>query len=162
MMSFESFTSLIIFFIRSSNSPRYFVPATSEVKSRERMRFFKRPDGTEPFATACASPSTIAVFPIPGSPTRTGLFFVRRERICIRRWISFSRPTTGSAFPSRKRRVISRLYSDRKDFFSGASRELCGLFPAPANRLSKRPTPFPAPKIFWSSTFASASARFTK
>ena len=32
--------------------------------------------------------------------TRIGLFFVRLERICITRFISLSRPTTGSSFPS--------------------------------------------------------------
>ncbi len=45
-----------------------------------------------------AKPSTIAVFPTPGSPTSTGLFFVRRERICITRSISSARPITGSIF----------------------------------------------------------------
>ena len=35
-----------------------------------------------------ARPSTTAVLPTPGSPIRTGLFFWRRERICITRSIS--------------------------------------------------------------------------
>ena len=48
----------------------------------------------------CASPSTTAVLPTPGSPTSTGLFFVRRDRICITRSISVRRPTTGSSLPS--------------------------------------------------------------
>jgi hypothetical protein len=47
-----------------------------------------------------ARPSTTAVLPTPGSPIRTGLFFCRRERICITRSISVWRPTTGSSFPS--------------------------------------------------------------
>src|SRR5215208_6990764 len=47
-----------------------------------------------------ARPSTTAVLPTPGSPTSTGLFFVRRERICMIRSISVSRPTTGSSLPS--------------------------------------------------------------
>src|ERR671927_469667 len=47
-----------------------------------------------------ARPSTIAVLPTPGSPISTGLFFVRRDRICITRSISVWRPTTGSSFPS--------------------------------------------------------------
>jgi hypothetical protein len=34
-----------------------------------------------------------------GSPMSTGLFFVRRERICMIRSISVSRPTTGRACP---------------------------------------------------------------
>ena len=47
-----------------------------------------------------ARPSTTAVLPTPGSPISTGLFFVRRERICISRSISVWRPTTGSSLPS--------------------------------------------------------------
>ena len=47
-----------------------------------------------------ARPSTTAVLPTPGSPINTGLFFVRRDRICITRSISVCRPTTGSSFPS--------------------------------------------------------------
>src|SRR3954469_5332784 len=47
-----------------------------------------------------ARPSTTAVLPTPGSPTSTGLFLVRRERICMIRSISTSRPTTGSSLPS--------------------------------------------------------------
>src|SRR6267378_3602537 len=47
-----------------------------------------------------ARPSTTAVLPTPGSPISTGLFFVRRDRICITRSISVWRPTTGSSLPS--------------------------------------------------------------
>ena len=47
-----------------------------------------------------ASPSTIAVLPTPGSPSSTGLFFWRRERICMIRSISVARPITGSSLPS--------------------------------------------------------------
>ena len=36
-----------------------------------------------------------------GSPRMSGLFLVRRERISIIRWTSFSRPITGSSSPSR-------------------------------------------------------------
>ena len=42
-----------------------------------------------------ARPSTTAVLPTPGSPMSTGLFLVRRERICMIRSISVSRPTHG-------------------------------------------------------------------
>ena len=49
----------------------------------------------------CASPSTMAVLPTPGSPISTGLFLVRRESTCITRRISFCRPMTGSSFFSR-------------------------------------------------------------
>ena len=47
-----------------------------------------------------ARPSTIAVLPTPGSPSSTGLFFWRRERICMIRSISVERPITGSSLPS--------------------------------------------------------------
>ena len=47
-----------------------------------------------------ASPSTTAVLPTPGSPIRTGLFFLRLDRICMIRSISVWRPTTGSSLPS--------------------------------------------------------------
>src|SRR5208283_1091250 len=47
-----------------------------------------------------AKPSTTAVLPTPGSPISTGLFLVRRERICMIRSISVSRPTQGSSLPS--------------------------------------------------------------
>src|ERR1700754_2425084 len=51
-----------------------------------------------------ARPSTTAVLPTPGSPSSTGLFLVRRERICMIRSISVSRPITGSSLPSSARR----------------------------------------------------------
>ena len=56
--------------------------------------------GTSPETTFWAKPSTIAVLPTPGSPIRTGLFFVLLERICITRSISVVLPMTGSNFPS--------------------------------------------------------------
>ena len=48
----------------------------------------------------CAKPSTTAVLPTPGSPISTGLFLVRRERICMTRSISMLRPMHGSSLPS--------------------------------------------------------------
>ena len=56
------------------------------------------PCGTSPRTIRCASPSTTAVFPTPGSPIRTGLFFVFLERIRITFLISLSLPITGSSF----------------------------------------------------------------
>ena len=50
----------------------------------------------------------MAVLPTPGSPIRTGLFFVRRERTWITRRISSSRPMTGSSLPSSAACVRSR------------------------------------------------------
>ena len=57
--------------------------------------------GTLSAAMRWARPSTIAVFPTPGSPIRTGLFLVRRESTCITRSVSRTRPMTGSSLLSR-------------------------------------------------------------
>jgi hypothetical protein len=61
---------------------------------------FFRSSGTWFAAIRAARPSTTAVLPTPGSPISTGLFFWRRERICMTRSISVWRPTTGSSLPS--------------------------------------------------------------
>ena len=63
---------------RSSNSPRYFAPAIIAPRSRDTNRLSRRDSGTSPATIRCASPSTTAVLPTPGSPIRTGLFLVRR------------------------------------------------------------------------------------
>ena len=57
--------------------------------------------GTSLLTIFWARPSTIAVLPTPGSPISTGLFFVRRDRICMTRSSSRVRPMTGSSAPSR-------------------------------------------------------------
>ena len=85
-------------FRRSSNSPRYFAPATSAPISRAKIVLSFSPSGTSPRTIRCASPSTAAVLPTPGSPISTGLFFVFLERIRITFRISLSRPMTGSSF----------------------------------------------------------------
>ncbi len=69
--------------------------------------------GTAPSMMRVARPSTIAVLPTPGSPSRIGLFFVRRERIWMIRSTSFSRPMSGSKVPVAASWVRSRLYSAR-------------------------------------------------
>ena len=99
--------SLISARIRSSNCPRYLVPATIPVMSRLTSRRLKRTGEVWCFTICCANPSTIALLPTPGSPMRMGLFFLRRQRISVTRWISFSLPTTGSSFPSAAARVRS-------------------------------------------------------
>ena len=86
--------------IRSSNSPRYFEPATMPDKSNVRILFCSNVSGTAPSTIRDASPSTIAVLPTPGSPIKHGLFFMRRLRIPITLSISSSRFNTGSSFPS--------------------------------------------------------------
>ncbi len=103
-----SFTSESTAFSRSSNSPRYFDPASSEPMSSAITRRSRRLSGTSPSTIRCASPSTIAVLPTPGSPISTGLFLVRRERTWITRRISSSRPITGSTFPAAASAVRSR------------------------------------------------------
>ena len=93
--------SLSTAFSRSSNSPRYFEPATIAPRSSAISRRSRRPSGTSPATIRWARPSTIAVLPTPGSPIRTGLFFVRRLSTWITRRISSSRPITGSSLPLR-------------------------------------------------------------
>ena len=97
-------------FRRSSNSPRNLAPAISEPMSSERMRLSLSPSGTSPLTMRCASPSTIAVLPTPGSPISTGLFLVRRCSTWMVRRISSSRPITGSSLPCSARSVRSIVY----------------------------------------------------
>ena len=96
---------------RSSNWPRYLVPATSAPRSSCSRRFWASTSGTSCPTIRWASPSTMAVLPTPGSPIRTGLFLVRRARIWITRSISVSRPMTGSSLLSRASWVRSRANS---------------------------------------------------
>src|SRR5277367_6044743 len=110
-----SINSFMMVFSRSSNCPRYFVPATISERSSDRMRLSARNGGTSPSAMRCANPSTMAVLPTPGSPMSTGLFFVRRQRIWIARSSSRSRPTSGSSWPSIAAWVRSRLNSASND-----------------------------------------------
>mmetsp|Transcript_22997 Transcript_22997/g.48202 ORF Transcript_22997/g.48202 Transcript_22997/m.48202 type:complete len:220 (-) Transcript_22997:613-1272(-) len=106
----ESVTSLMTALSRSSNSPRYLAPATSAPRSSANTLRPCSEAGTSPEATRCARPSTMAVLPTPGSPSRMGLFLVRRDRICIVRRISSSRPITGSSLPALASSVRSRPY----------------------------------------------------
>mmetsp|Transcript_47391 Transcript_47391/g.90491 ORF Transcript_47391/g.90491 Transcript_47391/m.90491 type:complete len:415 (+) Transcript_47391:1365-2609(+) len=113
MMSSACLISSMSFFKRSSNSPRYLVPATSRPMSRVITRLPSMVSGTSPAVIICARPSAIAVLPTPGSPMRMGLFFVRRPRIWVTRSISLERPTTGSRRPSSACFVRSVPYSSR-------------------------------------------------
>ena len=85
-------------FRRSSNSPRNFAPAISAPISSEKMVLSLRLAGTSPRTIRRARPSAIAVLPTPGSPIRTGLFLVFRDRIMMTFRISASLPMTGSSF----------------------------------------------------------------
>ena len=119
---FDDSISLRSALSRSSNSPRYLVPAINEPRSRATTFLSFRDSGTSPWAIRWARPSTIAVLPTPASPISTGLFLVRRERTLMTRRISCSRPITGSSFPSRASAVRSRLYfSSAWNFDSGVA-----------------------------------------
>ena len=113
-----SSTSLITLLILSSNSPRYLEPATIPGRSRVRSLLFLTVSGASPEAISCASPSTTAVLPTPGSPIRQGLFLVLRERIWIILLISSFLPMTGSSFPSDASLVRSLEYWSRIDILS--------------------------------------------
>ena len=127
----SSVTACIRSFSRSSNSPRYFAPASIPARSTENTFLLNSCSGTFPAAINCASPSAIALFPTPGSPISTGLFFERRHSTCTSFSISFSLPITGSSLPFLARSVKST--PNRINFSS-------------ANRLS--PESFAAPPFF--------------
>ncbi len=57
-------------------------------------------DGTWPSKMALAMPSTIAVLPTPGSPTKMGLFLRRRASTWMARSTSARRPISGSMRPA--------------------------------------------------------------
>ena len=103
-----SCTSFSTAFSRSSNSPRYLLPAISAPMSSATTRRSRSDSGTSPDTIRCARPSTIAVLPTPGSPISTGLFLVRRDSTWITRRISSSRPITGSSLPCSASSVRSR------------------------------------------------------
>ena len=86
---------------RSSNWPLNLVPATSAAMSSVSTRLPQSWRATLRSMMRCASPSTMALLPTPGSPMSMGLFFFLRDRICATRSISLSRPTTGSSSPLR-------------------------------------------------------------
>ncbi len=100
-------------FSLSSNSPRYLAPAMRAPISKAYIVLSFSPSGTSPLRILWARPSTTAVFPTPGSPIRTGLFFVLLERIWIVCRISLSLPMTGSSFPCRARSTKSLPYFSR-------------------------------------------------
>ena len=90
----------ITFFSRFSNSPFTDAPACKRPRSSPHRSTFFRWSGTSLAAIRRAMPSTIAVFPTPASPTRMGLFFLRRLKMSRACRISLSRPRIGSIFPS--------------------------------------------------------------
>ena len=76
-----SVTSLITAFRRSSNSPLNLAPAIRAPMSNAKICLSTKFSGTSPSTILCAKPSAIAVLPVPGSPTKIGLFLVRRDKI---------------------------------------------------------------------------------
>ena len=96
-----------------------------------------------------AMPSAMAVLPTPASPTRMGLFFVRRERICSTRRISSSRPITGSSLPLRacSLRLIAYLPSA-----SNCCSDVCESTVAPLRKV----------RMASSSSFSAAPARLSR
>jgi len=141
MVSEDSRISFMMFLSRSSNWPRYFVPATTLARSRVMSRWLRSSSGTFDSTMREASPSTMAVLPTPGSPMRIGLFFFRRQRIWMTRSISPSRPKVGSSFPSRASWVRSRpnWLSDGVSAFSSPSCwELCCGWPPSSFSVSSR------------------------
>ena len=125
---------------RSSNSPRYFAPATIAARSRLSTRRPLSESGTSPATTRWARPSTTAVLPTPGSPIRTGLFLVRRDSTCTTRRISASRPITGSSRPSSAASVRSTEYFSSASYVDSASWLVTRRLPRTAVRPSRSPS----------------------
>ena len=125
---------------RSSNSPRYFAPATIAARSSESTRRPLRESGTSPATTRWASPSTTAVLPTPGSPIRTGLFLVRRDSTWTTRRISASRPITGSRRPSSAAWVRSTEYFSSASYVDSASWLVTRRLPRTAVSPSRSPS----------------------
>mmetsp|Transcript_12279 Transcript_12279/g.26554 ORF Transcript_12279/g.26554 Transcript_12279/m.26554 type:complete len:257 (+) Transcript_12279:1405-2175(+) len=118
-------TSSITLLSRSSNSPLIVAPATRAPMSRPMRRHGGlRVSGTSPATIRWAMPSAMAVFPTPGSPISTGLFFVLLLKICIALRISSSLPITGSSFPSSALLVKSTPYFSRLSYMPSADREV--------------------------------------
>ena len=65
----------------------------------------------------------MAVLPTPGSPTKRGLFFFRRHKVCITLSISEERPTTGSILPFSAMATDSVVYAARLGWVSSSFNE---------------------------------------
>src|SRR5206468_104344 len=68
---------------RSSNSPRYLAPATSDPMSSENTVLSRSPSGPSPRRIRWARPSTLAVLPPPGGGRRA-LLDQRRDEVLDR------------------------------------------------------------------------------
>mmetsp|Transcript_19184 Transcript_19184/g.48771 ORF Transcript_19184/g.48771 Transcript_19184/m.48771 type:complete len:230 (-) Transcript_19184:205-894(-) len=120
----------------------------------------------------------MAVLPTPGSPSRMGLFLVRRARICVTRATSRSRPITGSMWPARTSAHRSLQYSSiilgpsfsAERFFLGCSasaspfRRFCASALRPSQstlRLSKMRRPVESCMFSIASRMCSGLMKFT-
>ncbi len=88
-------------------------PACRSPRSRALTDAFFNGSGTSPAAMRMANPSTMAVFPTPGSPVRMGLFCRRRIRMSTICRISASRPRIGSIPPAPANPVKSTVKRSR-------------------------------------------------
>ena len=157
-------TSFMTALMRSSNWPRYLVPATIIAKSSTTSRLSCKRSGTSCEIICCARPSTIAVFPTPASPRRTGLFLVRRHNTWTNLSISLKRPITGSSSPARASSVRSRpneskagvLLLPRRPVAAGASPEPGSAVASACCGFSCSLSP-PAPSKFSTSSRTSSS-----
>ena len=84
---------------RFSKSPLYLVPARSAPISKENIVASARNSGTFSLTIKTAKPSAIAVLPTPASPTKSGLFFLRRLNTWSALSSSLSRPIRVSILP---------------------------------------------------------------
>mmetsp|Transcript_2812 Transcript_2812/g.7161 ORF Transcript_2812/g.7161 Transcript_2812/m.7161 type:complete len:306 (+) Transcript_2812:1759-2676(+) len=148
--------SFTTFLRRSSNSPRYFVPERSIPRSSSTTRLPCNISGTSPTAILYARPSAMAVFPTPGSPISTGLFFWRRARIWMVRSSSAARPTSGSMDPSAAAFVKSRPNSSSVAALPSPLPPLCATETSGGSSFSW--------SSFWSSsgTFVGSTLSFSK
>ena len=152
-------------FSRSSNSPRYFAPASIAARSSDSSRRPLSESGTSPSTIRWARPSTTAVLPTPGSPMSTGLFLVRRLSTWITRRISASRPMTGSSRPSSAACVRSTENFSRDSYVDSAPALVTRRLPRTAETPSRRPSAVrPASSstfLALDSTVASAISRWS-
>jgi len=84
----------------SSNYPLYYAPANKLPRSNANILTFIKFDGTSPFKTLYANPSTIYVLPVPYKPVKTGQFLVLLDNTSITLLISLSLPIHGDNFPA--------------------------------------------------------------
>ena len=119
--------------IRSSNWPRYCVPALSEASGSSTIRAPRSGEGTLPATIRWARPSTIAVLPTPAGPSRTGLRLALRTRISIIQAVSSSRPIVGRRSPSAASFVRSRPSWSRSGVGRGPAAVAPGAAPSVAS-----------------------------